>query len=180
MRTLGTYDWQDMGQLDSARVARTATLLDLWSGLDALGICLFAGPPMRELTQRRVAQLVNAVTGWLTSDYELFLWGRRRWNLMRLYNLREGIGADSDQLPDRFFEEPVDAGRHTGAILDRAVFSRSLHQYYELAGWDDLGRPTPTTLASLGLSWADFPRNDTTTIEVSDTSPRSTLTCDIY
>jgi aldehyde:ferredoxin oxidoreductase len=171
MRTLGTDDWQDMARLDSARVARTATLLDLWSGLDALGVCLFAGPPMRELTQRRVAQLVHAVTGWLTSDYELFLWGRRRWNLMRLYNLREGIGSELDALPDRFFERPVDAGRHAGAVLDRAVFCRSLQEYYELAGWDHLGTPTPTTLASLGLSWADSPPNGTT-IEVSQTSPR--------
>jgi aldehyde:ferredoxin oxidoreductase len=171
MRTLGTDDWQDMARLDSARVARTATLLDLWSGLDALGVCLFAGPPMRELTQRRVAQLVHAVTGWLTSDYELFVWGRRRWNLMRLYNLREGIGSELDALPDRFFERPVDAGRHAGAVLDRAVFCRSLQEYYELAGWDHLGTPTPTTLASLGLSWADSPPNGTT-IEVSQTSPR--------
>jgi aldehyde:ferredoxin oxidoreductase len=172
MRTLGTYDWEDMARLDSARVARTATLLDLWSGLDALGICLFAGPPMRELTQRSVAQLVHAVTGWLTSDYELILWGRRRWNLMRLYNLREGISSKLDRLPDRFFEQSVDAGRHKGAVLDRAVFSRSLQEYYELAGWDGFGRPTPTTLASLGLSWADLPPIDTTTIEASQTSPR--------
>jgi aldehyde:ferredoxin oxidoreductase len=126
---------------------------------------------MRELSQRRVAQLVHAVTGWLTSDYELFLWGRRRWNLMRLYNLREGIGSEFDALPDRFFERPIDAGRHAGAVLDRAVFCRSLQEYYELAGWDHLGRPTATTLASLGLSWADAPPNGTT-IEVSQTSPR--------
>jgi aldehyde:ferredoxin oxidoreductase len=172
MRTLGTYDWEDMARLDSARVARTTTLLDLWSGLDALGICLFAGPPMRALTQVRVAQLVHAVTGWLTSDYELFLWGRRRWNLMRLYNLREGIGSEFDRLPDRFFEQPIDAGRHAGAILDRAVFSRSLQEYYALAGWDDSGRPTPTTLAALGLSWADSPPTTTTTTEVSQTFPR--------
>ena len=172
MRTLGTYDWEDMARLDSARVARTATLLDLWSGLDALGICLFAGPPMRALTQVRVAQLVHAVTGWLTSDSELFLWGRRRWNLMRLYNLREGIGSEFDRLPDRLFEQPIDAGRHDGATLDRAVFARALHEYYALAGWDDSGRPAPTTLAALGLSWAESPPATTTTSEVSQTFPR--------
>jgi aldehyde:ferredoxin oxidoreductase len=180
MPTLGSYDWEDMAQLDSARVARTATLLELWSGLDALGICLFAGPPMRGLTQRSVTQLVNAVTGWLTSDYEVFLWGRRRWHLMRLYNLREGIGSELDKLPDRFFDKPIDAGRHTGAILDREVFARSLQQYYDLVGWDNLGRPTPITLTSLGLSWADFPQKNATTIEASETSSRSTLTCNIH
>ncbi|MDX1891371.1 aldehyde ferredoxin oxidoreductase C-terminal domain-containing protein [Mycolicibacterium sp. 050158] len=155
MRTLGTDEWEPMERLDSARVARTATLLDLWSGLDALGLCLFAGPPMRELTQRHVAELIHAVTGWLTSDHELFLWGRRRWNLMRLYNLREGIDAAADRLPDRFFDDPIDAGRLAGAVLDRATFTKSVREYYALAGWDDLGRPLPITLASLGLLWAD-------------------------
>ncbi|MCV7423511.1 hypothetical protein H7K45_23425 [Mycobacterium yunnanensis] len=166
MRTLGVDEWEPMERLDSARVARTATLLDLWSGLDALGLCLFAGPPMRELTQRHVAQLVHTVTGWLTSDHEIFMWGRRRWNLMRLYNLREGIDAEDDRLPDRFFDEPIDAGRLAGAVLDRSTFAASVREYYALAGWDDRGRPLPITLASLGLLWAD----DSPTSESCDQS----------
>ncbi|MGH3639142.1 MAG: aldehyde ferredoxin oxidoreductase C-terminal domain-containing protein, partial [Mycobacterium sp.] len=165
MPTLGTYDWEPMARLDGARVARTVTLLELWSGLDALGICLFAGPPMRELTQRKVARLVYAVTGWLTSDSEIFLWGRRRWNLMRVYNQREGIGSEADRLPDRFFEEPVDAGRNRGAILDRSEFDESLQLYYELVGWDLRGRPKPSTLLALGIDWATGVQADETTSE---------------
>lgn len=171
MRTLGVDEWADMTHLDAARVARTAVLLDLWSGLDALGVCLFAGPPMRLLTQARVAEIVAAVTGWLTSDHEIMLWGRRRWNLMRLYNIREGIGAERDTLPERFFTEPVDSGRHAGAVLDRDAFSDALAQYYALAGWDAEGVPTSITLASLGLQWAD-PRP--TRPRVSPTSPPPT------
>lgn len=74
---------------------------------------------------------------------------------MRLYNLREGIDAAADRLPDRFFDDPIDAGRLAGAVLDRATFTKSVREYYALAGWDDLGRPLPITLASLGLLWAD-------------------------
>jgi aldehyde:ferredoxin oxidoreductase len=154
MRTLGTTDWEPMAELDEARVGRTAVLLDMWSGLDALCVCLFAGPPIRELTLPAVARLVHAVTGWATSDSEIFLWGRRRLQLMRVYNLREGLTAEGDTLPDRFFEDPVDAGRHRGAVLHRPAFDAAVRQYYELAGWDERGVPRRSTLAALGLAWA--------------------------
>jgi aldehyde:ferredoxin oxidoreductase len=154
MATLGTLTWEPMEVLDSSRVVRTARLLDLWSGLDALGFCLFAGPPMRVLSMRDVTSVVSAVTGWEASDLELLLWGRRRLVLMRLYNLREGIDAEQDRLPDRFFDEPVGAGRHRGAVLDRVQFAEAIQEYYELVGWDHSGRPRPVQLASLGLGWA--------------------------
>lgn len=154
MRALGTTDWEPMAQLDEDRVRRTAVLLDMWSGLDALCVCLFAGPPIRELTLPLVAQLVRAVTGWVTSDAEIFLWGRRRLQLMRVYNLREGLTAEADTLPDRFFEDAVDTGRHRGAVLHRTTFHAAVRRYYELSGWDDQGVPRPSTLAALGLAWA--------------------------
>lgn len=160
MRTLGSHDWEPMELLDDHRVVRTALLLDMWSGLDALCISLFAGPPVRELDLPALAGLVTEVTGWRTSDSELFTWGRRRWNLMRLFNLREGLGRADDRLPDRFHDEPIDAGRHTGALVDRDQFAAALSLYYALAGWDEEGRPTPTTLTALGLSWAVAPTPD--------------------
>ncbi|MGZ4620807.1 MAG: aldehyde ferredoxin oxidoreductase family protein [Mycobacteriaceae bacterium] len=154
MRTLGTTDWEPMAALDEGRVGRTAVLLDMWSGLDALCVCLFAGPPIRELTLPTVARLVHAVTGWASSDAEIFLWGRRRLQLMRVYNLREGLTAETDTLPDRFFDDPVDAGRHRGEVLRRSAFNTAVRQYYELVGWDDQGVPRRSTLAALGLAWA--------------------------
>jgi aldehyde:ferredoxin oxidoreductase len=154
MRTIGFPEWEPMEDLDSRRVARTAVLLDMWSGLDALCVCLFAGPPLRELSLPDVARLVSAVTGWQTSDYEIFLWGRRRWQLMRVYNLREGLGADADRLPGRFHRESIGAGRHVGILLEESNFKARLEEYYRLVGWDEMGRPTDTTLMSLNLEWA--------------------------
>jgi aldehyde:ferredoxin oxidoreductase len=46
------------GELD---VWRTAQLMRLWSGLDALGVCVFAATPTRPLSLRRVTDLVEAV-----------------------------------------------------------------------------------------------------------------------
>ena len=48
-----------------------------------------------------MAAMLGAVTGWVTSSYELMRFGERRLHLMRAYNLREGLSADDDTLPDR-------------------------------------------------------------------------------
>jgi aldehyde:ferredoxin oxidoreductase len=151
MRTLGTLDWEPMETLDDARVARTTMLLDMWSGMDALGVSLFAGPPVRELDLPDLARLIHLVTGWRTSDRELFVWGRRRWHLMRLFNLREGITAEQDTLPDRFFTDPIDDGRHRGIAINREAFDDAVALYYRLVGWDSNGIPTPTALIEVGL-----------------------------
>ena len=39
-------------------------------------------------------------------------------HLMRWYNLREGLTATDDTLPDRFFDEPIASGPRQGDRLD--------------------------------------------------------------
>ena len=73
---------------------------------------------------------------------------------MRVYNLREGVAPDEDRLPARFHCDPIDTGRHAGHAIDAADFTRSIQQYYELAGWTHDGVPRDTTLVALGLEWA--------------------------
>jgi aldehyde:ferredoxin oxidoreductase len=73
---------------------------------------------------------------------------------MRVYNLREGLGADADRLPGRFHRESIGAGRHVGILLEESNFKARLEEYYRLVGWDEMGRPTDTTLMSLNLEWA--------------------------
>jgi len=161
MRTLGLTDWEPMEVLDEERVARTVALIDMWSGMDALGISLFAGPPVRELDLPDLARLVHLVTGWRTSDHEIFTWGRRRWHLMRLFNLREGLSAEDDILPTRFFDTPIDTGRHRGVRLDRKGFRDAVALYYEMVGWDAAGRPTRAALAAANLLDLDLPSEQT-------------------
>jgi aldehyde:ferredoxin oxidoreductase len=54
--------------------------------------------------------------------------------LMRAYNLREGLTSADDVLPDRSFTLPVDAGRLTGAVLDRPTFADA-RRLRHLLGW---------------------------------------------
>ncbi len=157
-RALGILERIPMGELSERKVRYYRVLNTVWSAADALGICLFAAAPTRALTLEEMAQLLAAVTGWETSSYELMAFGERRNQLMRLYNVREGLTAADDTLPDRFFEDPIPDGAWTGVTLDRAEFQRLIQTYYRLMGWDALGLPTREALIasdaqdSLGLA----------------------------
>ena len=131
-----------------------AVLSEFWSALDALDVCPFASAPVRILSLDDVAALVRAATGWETSSHEVMRWGARRLQLMRIYNLREGLTAADDGLPARFFDEPIDAGPLLGSRLDRTAFDAMIGTYYGLMGWDVRGVPTDATLLAHHLDWA--------------------------
>ncbi|MFI7611904.1 aldehyde ferredoxin oxidoreductase C-terminal domain-containing protein [Nonomuraea terrae] len=121
------------GTLDEERGRRSARLLRLWSGLDALNICVFASSPTRPLTLDRLTSLVTAVLGAGFSLEDLLAAGQARLDGMRAYALREGGGPDD--LPARFHDEPVTAGPHAGAVLDRTAFTQARTAFYEELGW---------------------------------------------
>jgi aldehyde:ferredoxin oxidoreductase len=154
MRPYGLRGPLPMAELSPAKVRNTKVLLDLWSALDALNVCPYAGPPVRLLSLSDVAAMVSAATGWSVGEHEVLRWGQRRLHLARLYNLREGLTAADDRLPDRFHTEPIDAGRHAGAVLNRDEFAAARSLYYGLSGWDAGGVPLPATLVDHDLEWA--------------------------
>jgi aldehyde:ferredoxin oxidoreductase len=129
VRRLGVTVPRAPGALDPAGTAR---LMWLWSGLDALGVCLFAATPTRPLALADVEELVLAVTG-VRPDVPAL--GARRLRLQREVNHRLGIPLDRDTLPDRFFTEPVAAGRYAGAVLDRDAFGRAVADLHRLLGF---------------------------------------------
>jgi aldehyde:ferredoxin oxidoreductase len=116
MRRLGVEVPRPRGVLD---VDGTAQLMRLWSGLDALGVCLFAATPTRPLRLALVEDLVEAVTG---RRPDLLGLGATRLRMQFAINRRLGLGPAADTLPDLFFTQPVRAGRYAGAVLDRAAF----------------------------------------------------------
>jgi aldehyde:ferredoxin oxidoreductase len=128
-----------MAMLNESKVDFVAGLLELWSGYDAAGLCLYAAPPTRNLTEESAAELLAAVTGRPVTPALVRSWGRTRFALMREYNLREGVPASADTLPDRFFDLPVDGGRLAGAVLDRAAFAAGVTRLWSRLGGHGLG-----------------------------------------
>ena len=77
--------------------------------------------------------------------------GERIVNLIRIFNVREGITAKDDTLPPRIFEDPLKTGPAAGRVLPRDVFETMKRDYYRLRGWDKQGRPTPEKIKELGM-----------------------------
>ena len=150
-RTLGILERIAMDEISPAKVRNFKALSTLWSAADALDYCIFAIAPTRVLTLTAMTDLLAAVTGWETSSWEIMRWGERRWHLMRAYNLREGLTAADDTLPDRFFDEPISEGRWTGTRLDRLRFAEAITVYYRMMGWDESG--APATRRSSTTAW---------------------------
>ncbi|WP_424534963.1 aldehyde ferredoxin oxidoreductase N-terminal domain-containing protein [Sphaerisporangium viridialbum] len=129
MAGLGVSVPRPRGEID---VVRTAQLLRLWSGLDALGICPYAATPTRPLTLAQVEALVEAVTGERPDVLSL---GAERLRLQREVNRRLRISLEADTLPDRFFNEPVATGRYAGAVLDREAFMAAVAELHRELGF---------------------------------------------
>ena len=142
-----------MQEISAPKVRNYTVLNTLWSAADALDFCIFAIAPVRVLSFEQMAEMLAAVTGWNTSTYEIMRIGERRIQLMHLYNLREGIGPDSDTLPDRFFDDPIDSGVWNGHRIDRVAFEEIVRTWYRMMGWDDRARPTYETLVDHHLEW---------------------------
>ena len=134
-RSLGIESLISSTAQTARKVRDFAILARLWSGFDALLVCPFASAPVRILSLDDVAALVRAVTGLDMTGAQILDLGTRRLDLMRAYNARERIGPDADALPDRFFDEPIDAGPLAGARLDRNAFASMIQDYYALMGW---------------------------------------------
>ena len=122
-----------------------AVAQNIFTAVDALVVCKFA---LFSAGEEEFANLLSAVTGVSYPSEDLVRVGERIWNLERVFNLREGFGAEDDTLPARFFDE--DGDERTPRI-DRAEFERVRAEYYQFRGWDSQGRPTEEKLRSLSL-----------------------------
>ncbi len=136
------------------RRARNFTYLQfIWSLYESLGVCNFVAGPVWALTLAKLVEVVQAITGWETSLWELLKVGERTVTMARVFNLREGFGRKDDTLPDRLYE-PLESGALQGIGIDRAGFEDLLTLYYEAMGWDPKdGVPTRGKLAELNLYW---------------------------
>lgn len=150
-RTVGIQERVPMQHLGKDKVKNYKALNTLWAAAEALGICIFSAAPTRVYSLEKMSELYHAVTGFETSSYEVMRLGEMKTQLFRVYNYREGFGPEDDTLPERFFEQEIDAGALKGNKLDKKTFQEVIRFYYSMMGWDENGKPTEAALSDLGL-----------------------------
>jgi aldehyde:ferredoxin oxidoreductase len=98
-----------------------------------------------------MVDLLNAATGFsFTMDSYLTV-GERIWNLIRIFNVREGRNVKDDVLPERFSEEAIPDGPSEGQRITIDTLEKTKAEYYNLRGWDEDGIPTKEKLRFLSL-----------------------------
>jgi aldehyde:ferredoxin oxidoreductase len=111
---------------------------------DCMVACVF--PPF---TYRMYAELMTAVTGWDTSIAELFMAVERVLTVARLFNIKQGLTAADDVLPERYFQHKTDGILAEKPPLDRSAMEKAKNYYYKLMGWDEKGVPLPEKVQEL-------------------------------
>jgi aldehyde:ferredoxin oxidoreductase len=85
--------------------------------------------------------------------------GERRLNLMRAFNVREGVGAEEDTAPAKL-RVPLRGGPTDGVFVSDDELNEAKALYYAMAGWDESGRPRRAKLEELGLGWVSTELSD--------------------
>jgi aldehyde:ferredoxin oxidoreductase len=115
---------------------------------DSIMNCFFfdRGPGILQV----MVDVLNAVTGFDYSEEDLLKTGDRITNLLRAFNIREGLVPEDDSLSPRLLTAPHD-GPQKGKSFAK-TFSQVRRAYYREKGWDEhTGKPLPETLKKLQL-----------------------------
>jgi aldehyde:ferredoxin oxidoreductase len=118
--------------------------------LDCLGLCKI--PSLCLICSYDLvaeAELTTALTDAQVTVVDLFTAGERAVNFERLLNLRYGVSAADDHLPDMFFEKEYNAGQQPSKPHE--WMEPMIQQFYDIMGWNKQGRPTAEKLAKLGI-----------------------------
>lgn len=143
------------GSLGPEKVRFAAYTHIFYSLLDTLELCQFVwGPAWTLYGPSDIVNMVNAITGWNVSLYELMKVGERRLNMLRVFNAREGFSRAEDKLPEKFFKPLTGSGPTSGIALNKKEFEDTLDLYYALNGWTQDGIPTRAKLVELGIEWS--------------------------
>jgi aldehyde:ferredoxin oxidoreductase len=133
-----------------------ATHEDIYAIIDALGICKFVchgfnSPKL--LKHEHFSALLETAFGARYSEEELRQVGRRIVDLERSFNNREGVRAEGDTLPRRYFDEPMPHGQAKGHSIDRGEFAQMLQRFYALHGWTEDGVVPEERVRELTAPW---------------------------
>jgi len=103
--------------------------------MDTLILCRF----YRDLYPwERLQQIIEMTTGSKHTKETLQQKAAEIVNLVRRFNLREGLELEDDNLPQRLYDEPL----KTGDAIKEVELKSMRHDYYSLRGWDGDGIPS--------------------------------------
>lgn len=118
---------------------------------DIVGTCKFY--MYGGVTVDHWAEMIAALTGWEIDGRELLKISERVINLQRLFNVREGITASDDRLPERVKAIPSFGKYSAEEACGVTDLHAMLQEYYQTRGWDAVtGSPLPQKLEELGLA----------------------------
>ncbi|HDM92544.1 MAG TPA: hypothetical protein ENG69_04045 [Candidatus Korarchaeota archaeon] len=116
---------------------------------DSLIMCVFLDTRVEDYPR-----ILRAATGEEYSVEDLLKVGWRIETLIRMFNLREGLNPEEeDVLPPRMWE-PVPDGPSRGmrAFVSEEDFRACLKKFYAMRGWNESGKPSREIISKLGLS----------------------------
>jgi aldehyde:ferredoxin oxidoreductase len=133
------YKPEASGMIDPDQIEGKADMLVEWEDrliiFDTLVLCRF----YRDLYQwDRLATMIRGTTGLELSTEEMRGIASRISDNTRRFNLREGLTAQDDQLPPRFYSTALP---ETGKTITRDQMNHLLADYYHARGWDAQGMP---------------------------------------
>jgi len=147
---LTIYDRAAAAELSNKKIRNFFLLKQAFSMLDALDACIFAFSPVRFFDFKHLVEIINAVTGWETSLFELLKLGEKRAAMFRIFSKRESIDEKYDMIPNRLYE-PIENGVTRGLKIKEEDFKKAKKLYYKMAGYNKKGFPTYEKLLELGI-----------------------------
>jgi aldehyde:ferredoxin oxidoreductase len=126
-----------LGTLGSERIDSLKELWLLWSGIDAVGVCMYASPPTRELRLSGILKMLSSVVGREINREDFFHIGRLRLALQREANYLFGLKDDGDDMPEKFFNEAITATVNSlaGVKINREQYKTAAAALFEEFDW---------------------------------------------
>lgn len=116
---------------------------------NCVGVCMFMA-----YDKEQMRDLVQGVTGWNSSVFELAKVGERALAMARVFNYREGLTGEDDDAHWRF-STPFESGPTEGVEVPAEDIAEAIDLYYAMRGWNrETGAPTAGKLHELGIGWA--------------------------
>ncbi len=122
----------------------TAKVQNFSELFNAIIMCAFI--PIRPT---QIAEMLKAVTGYDYNVENIYTAGERMFTLKRVYNVKCGVTAKDDTLPDIVLQ-PLEGGS-AGHVPD---VKKQVSELYEFRKWPE-GIPSREKLEELGLDWVE-------------------------